>query len=645
MFSLILLLSCTGKTTDTEETYSVIADTPCDPLDSSLCGFPFPSSLYQRVDSSAVTGYRLDFPTGVLPNVNNRAADPALWNERDGFSPLTPILTHFPDVVLDGVIGHQNLEDYLAEDAKTVLWDVDSGTRIPHFVELDMRHEDDTRRALMLRPVEPIPWGHRVVVGIRGLTDTSGTIIQPSIAFADLRDSTTDSGYDLIDRQAHFDDVVFPELERARFPRAELQLAWDFVVASKEGTTQKLLHMRDDALERHQNGETSYFILESFQYTEEEDPRVAKKIYGSMRVPYYTEESEPGHLLTRDDNGMPVSLGARDIPFTLIVPHSVWNSTEPSPIMQYGHGLLGSQDEVEGEAVTTVANTYGALVLATDWSGLCARDLNAVSQMMVNDIDRFAIVPERSQQGFIEAYLALQIVQDQMVFDDSLMSAQGVSVVDPEHAVFYGNSMGAIFGLPYVAMNPEFERAVLGVPGASFSLLLPRSLNFGSFYGLLQNLYADPLEIVMWLGLIQSLWDSAEPSGYLDSISLDPLPGNVEKQVLAQAGIGDAQVHTLGAHIMMRGIGGGVIASPTRSVWGLGELENAATGSGLVEWDYGMPEPVENVPPIRYENFDVHRAVREEVQAQQQIVHFFHTGELYNFCEGPCISEDGVDLD
>ena len=645
MFSLLTLLSCTGDTKNSDETYSVIADTPCDPLDVSLCGFPYPSSHYLRVDEHSASGYRLDFPVGVLPNVNNRAADPMLWNERDGFSPLTPILTHFPNVVLDGVIGHQNLEDYLAADAKTVLWDVDSGERIPHFVELDMRHENEERRALMLRPVQPIPWGHRVVVGIRGLTDENGDLLPASPAFTDLRDSTSNSGYDLTLRQSHFDDVVFPALQDAGFEREDLQLAWDFVVASKEGTTGKLTAMRNDAQQRHENGETSYTITEEYSYTEEEDARVAKKIYGTMNVPFYTEEGGPGHLLTRDENGMPVSLGSRDIPFTLIVPHSVWNRAEPSPIMQYGHGLLGAQDEVEGGAITSVANDYGALLLATDWSGLCSKDLNAVSQMMVNEIDRFAIVPERSQQGFIEAYLALQIVQDQMVNDETLTGVEGISVVDPEHAIFYGNSMGAIFGLPYFAMNPDFERATLGVPGASFSLLLPRSLNFGSFYGLLQNLYADPLEIVMWLGLIQTLWDSAEPSGYLDSVALDPLPGNSPKQVLAQAGIGDAQVHTLGAHVMMRGIGGGLIADPTRPVWGLEELENGVVESGLVEWDYGMPEPIENVPPVRYENFDVHRAVRGEAFAQQQIVHFFETGELYNFCEGPCISEDGVELD
>ena len=644
MLSLIVLLSCGDKSRN-DETYSVISDTPCDPLDPALCGFPFPSTHYQVEDATTETGYRIAFPAGVLPTVNTRAADPRFWNERDGFSPLTPILTHFPNAVLDGVVGHQNIGDYLAEDAKTVLWDVESQERIPHFVELDMRHENDERRALILRPVTPIPWGHRVVVGIRGLTDETGSLLSASPAFMDLREDTESSGYDLSERRHHFETIVFPELENAGFERKDLQQAWDFVVASKSGTTNRLIHMRDDAEQRHLNGETTYSISEVFDYTDTEHDTIARKIYGTMRVPYYTEEPGPGFIFARDEDGMPMSLGNREIPFTLLIPHSVWNSSQSAPIMQYGHGLLGAQDEVESGAITTVANNYGALLLATDWSGLCSKDLNAVSQMMVNEIDNFAIVPERSQQGFVEAYLALQIVQDQLIHDEVVVGPAEVSLVDPTEAIFYGNSMGAIFGLPYVAMNPEIERAALGVPGASFSLLLPRSLNFGSFYGLLQNLYADPLDIVLWLGLIQTVWDSGEPSGYLDSISQEPLAGNPPKQVLAQAGIGDAQVHTLGAHVLMRGIGGGLLAEPTREVWGLSELDDGVVGSGLMEWDFGMPEPVENIPPIRYENFDVHRSVREEPLAQQQIVHFFATGELLNFCDGPCVSERGVDLD
>ena len=643
LWTLILsigLSGCGGK--EPVDNPSVFINSPCESLNESLCAFPYPSSFFQRQDTTSPTGYRLAFPNGVLPTINTRAADPQFWNERDGFSPLTPVLTHFQDVSLEGVVGHQNLADYLADDVKTVLWDVESGERIPHFVELDMRHEDDQRRAFTIRPVRPIPWGHRVVVGIRNLETLDGDKMQPSPTFADLRDQTTDSDYDLTDRQIHFDTLIFPELERTGFQRGELQLAWDFVVSSKEGTTGKLIQMRDDALSHFDNQETDYNIVFDQQYDLQENPYIARHIEGTLNIPYYTELPEPGQVLSRDVNNLPMFMGMRERPFTLLIPHSVYEDTEPAPIIQYGHGLLGSQEEVLDEAITSVAHEMGAILLATDWAGLCSEDLNYVSTMLVNDLDRFAMVPERSQQGFIDALMALNIVQRDIAQSALFQRTDGSRLINSEQVYFYGNSMGSIFGLPYVAMNPQIDRAVLGVAGSTFSLLLPRSLNFGTFYGLLQNLYPDQLETALWLGLLQTLWDSGEASGYLDSVSIDPLSSNDAKSLLVQTGIGDAQVHTLGAHILMRGVAGGLIANPNREVWGLDVLTDGQIGTGMVEWDYGMTEPAENVPPIRQQNIDVHRSVREEEPAKQQLIHFLETGELVNFCDGPCISENGL---
>ena len=151
-------------------------------------------------------------------------------------------------------------------------------------------------------------------------------------------------------------------------------------------------------------------------------------------------------------------------------------------------------------------------------------------------------------------------------------------------------------------------------------------------------MYPDYMDISLWLGLMQTLWDSAEPSGYLDSINLDPLPGNTPKEVLVQVAIGDSQVSTLGAHMLMRGVGGGLIADPTRDIWGLDELADGAAGSGLVEWDYGLEEPFVSIPPNK--DTDPHGRTRKEFESQEQLHHFLSTGELVNFCDGPCVNLD-----
>jgi hypothetical protein len=51
---------------------------------------------------------------------------------------------------------------------------------------------------------------------------------------------------------------------------------------------------------------------------------------------------------------------------------------------------------------------------------------------------------------------------------------------------------------------------------------------------------------------MQMLWDRAEPSGFMRSISELPLPNTAPHEVLLQYGLGDAQVSWLGAQAIAR---------------------------------------------------------------------------------------------
>ena len=130
----------------------------------------------------------MDFRIGSLPeNANGHVPDPWLWNEKDGFSTLTPIMTFFPNLSTSGLLGHNQLGDYVSDTVTTVIVDVSTGERVPHFAELDMSHDLESRRALRLYPVEPLKWSSRYVVGIRNLLDNDGVLVQPSEAFASLQ--------------------------------------------------------------------------------------------------------------------------------------------------------------------------------------------------------------------------------------------------------------------------------------------------------------------------------------------------------------------------------------------------------------------------------------------------------------------------
>jgi hypothetical protein len=634
MFSLLLMAACSDGPADVTD-WGARGD--CDPIAPTLCGLPFPSTFYMAEDSDSPTGWRIQLGPETLPeNANDRQPSPALWNERDGWSVLGAMLAHFPDASLDGTVGHDDIGASIADGSLTVILDTETGERMPHFVELDMSQDDDDRRAFMIVPAAPLKYGHRYVIGIRSLTALDGGAVSPSAGFAALRDGTLTEDGDIERRRTYYDDSVFPTLEADGWSRGELLLAWDMVTGSKEGITGKAVWMRDDALDRIGPDGPSYTIT-SVQ-TEDLNEWTARRIYGEMTVPLYTEDDERGTLLTRGDDGMPYYNGETTVPFTVIVPNSVWSSAQPAAILQYGHGLLGSQGEVQSSYLARLADDNGYVIIAVDWTGMKNEDFEAIVTMMVDDIDRFSIIPERSQQGFVEKLAAMRMISGALAQDDALLaphpdSGDPTVIIDPERRYYYGNSQGGILGGAYVALSPDIERAVLGVSGTPYNILLHRSNDFTAYFLILQTMYPDPLEAAMWIGYMQTVWDPAEASGYARAMNTEPLAGMSAKQVLLQAAIGDTQVSTLGAQIQARAYGAALIRPAVRPVWGLEEVDGPHIGSALVEWDYGLKEPFENVPPP---GDDPHNRPRNDEAGMAQLAHFLATGEVINYCDGIC---------
>lgn len=651
MHLLIALLACTDTPTDAGTTTVPTSGTfsDCDPIAPTLCGLPFPSTFHMRPDAETPSGWRVALGPTTLPiNSNGQQPDPAFWNERDGWSPMTPMYAHFPGMVLDGLAGHQTIDRSLEDDSPTVLVDLATGERVAHWAELDMSQDDDDRRLLIIHPAAPLSWSGRYVVGLRRLVDAEGETLPASPAFAALRDGSSsaalDNRWDVEGRRELYDQTIFPALEQQGWDRSEVQLAWDFVVSSKEGTTQKAVWMRDDALSRIGDGPA--YTITSAEDVRAEKGDTAWRIKGTMTVPRYTDEDGPGATLSRGSTmlygqAMPEAVGETTVPFTIIVPMTAVEDPRPLPLVQYGHGLLGGQGEVEGSYLAEMANTYGWILFAVDWTGMKGEDVSAISLMLVNEIDQFAMIPERSQQGFVEFLAAMRLMSGPMTQEPALSFAHPktgelVNVIDPTRRFYYGNSQGAILGGAYVALSQDIERAVLGVGGSPYAKLLHRSADFTTFFIIFQTMYPDPAHVTLWLGLMQALWDSGETSGYATVTTADPLPDTPAKDVLLQVAIGDVQVTTLGAHMHARALGASLIDPVAREVWGLGSQEAVSSGSALVEWDYGLTEPIENVPPT---GEDPHEWPRRELAGQQQIAWFFETGEIANFCDGVCSGE------
>ncbi|MBV1858649.1 MAG: hypothetical protein KUG77_09585, partial [Nannocystaceae bacterium] len=220
----------------------------CDPLVPAYCGYPFPNNVFTVADAGAPSGRRLALSRAAMPPTNDGfQGEPDAFNDRDGFSPAGTILAHIAGATATGLVGPLNIGDSLGDSSPTVLLDATTGQRVAHFAELDI-HAPPGEASLMIQPAVALDYTHRYIVGVRGLLDDAGTAAAASEAFVALRDGVTSDDETVESRRPLYIDI-FAQLQDAGVLRDELQLAWDFTVASREDTSGRVLAMRDSALE------------------------------------------------------------------------------------------------------------------------------------------------------------------------------------------------------------------------------------------------------------------------------------------------------------------------------------------------------------------------------------------------------------
>ena len=207
-------------------------------------------------------------------------------NEKDGFSPLTPLITHFEYATQRGWSRIRTSRGTSMRTAKTLVIDLETGERVPHFAEVDASTDADYARMLMIHPVVPLTHGGRYVVGIQGCGRYGGCAREPSEAFTELRDGVTSDDPRVESRRELYDSLIFPALTAQGVERGDVQLAWDFVVASQENITGKALWMRQDLYERIE-AEGQEYVIDEVQ--NEPNETTARRVKGRLTVPLYTD--------------------------------------------------------------------------------------------------------------------------------------------------------------------------------------------------------------------------------------------------------------------------------------------------------------------------------------------------------------------
>ncbi|MFI9624157.1 hypothetical protein [Streptomyces sp. NPDC052042] len=621
----------------------------CDPLVPAECLLPFPNDWYTRADPGTDTGRRVAFDSAELPRATaGLPIDPTAWNRSDGFSSGSALIAHVPglDLAATGAAPITDIGRSLAPDAPVVLLDTRTGERWPYWAESDAGATDPARQALLIRPARNFRDGHHYAVALRRLKDSAGRTIPAAAPFATVAGRPLPGGHPLHARQQGL-RPAFKALRKAGVRSEDLYLAWDFTVASARGLTGDLFAIRDDAFRRLGDRAPAFTVSGVTDFTPAQDSRIAREVTGRITVPGYLNVpgGPPGSVLNRGRDGTPRRLpsSTQVAEFRCEIPRSAFHA--PSRPALYGHGLLGRRSEVGAGNVKAMAAEGGFTFCATDWIGMAEEDIPVVLGALT-DPNLFPAIPERTEQGMLNAlFLARALIHpDGLTADAAFRDGAGRPLVDIRRGVAYdGNSQGGILGGALVAASPDIRRAVLGVTGMNYGLLLERSVDFAPFQQVLDVSYPDRLRQQIVLQLFQMVWDRGETNGYANQLT-------DHHQVLLHIAYGDHQVANAAADVEARTIGARLLTpalaagrSPdTVPYWGIRTVSRGQLpyqGSAMTVWDSGTPSPpVTNTPPAgpRY-GHDPHSDPRNSSAARRQKATFLTTGRVINVCGGiPC---------
>lgn len=641
------------------------ATAACDPADRSHCLYPWPSNAYAKQDASTDTGLRLALKRSQMPrNTGGTPIDPTELNRNDGFSPGTAIVTRVPGLDTPRAFrrtGAVPITDMArAFDRRQPVVLINTRTHRRHLIWSELDANPARRRdvTLIIRPGRNLEEGTRYVVALRHLRNAQGRTLRAPRAFRRERDAK---------RPSRRYRRIFKDLRAAKVPRGSLYRAWDFTVASERSLSERMLSIRDDAFA--QLGDTDladlrpdgrspeFAVTEVTDYTVEQDANIARQVRGTVTVPCYL-----------DQPGCPPGSGFRYASRTDTFPQRIPGNTlaaefvcniprvaleRPARPGIYGHGLLGSPNEINQLQLKSLSQEHGFVFCGTPWKGMASEDVPHIAGLL-SDMSRFATVPDRMQQGILDAlYLGRTMVRpDGLSSHPAFQSATGQPVLDtaPGRLYYDGNSQGGIVGGALTAVAVDHDRAVLGVPGMNFSTLLRRSVDFNTYAQILYKAYPDELERPLLLSLIQLAWDRGEGNGYANHMTTDPLLNTPRHRVLMHVALGDHQVANVAADVEARTIGAATLPEPVGAgrfpdVEPLYDIPRIRSfpydGSAIVYWDSGTPTPpTTNVPPTS--GTDPHETPRNDVQARIQKSAFLQVGgKVVDVCGGaPCTAVD-----
>ncbi|MGH9028673.1 MAG: hypothetical protein ACRDV4_03555, partial [Acidimicrobiales bacterium] len=390
----------------------------CDPLDPSQCMLPFPNDYYTVARTRSVTGRQIFFPPGALPTATGVSTPPDVspWEQNDGFSPGSAILTHVQGISLSasGVATISDMGRSLDARSPVVLLDATTGKRWPTWTELDVNDTDPDTQLLMVHPARNLAEGNRYIVALRNLKTASGQSIPPPAAFgaAVLGDSYP-PGYTPLSSAyaAHLKGVV-QELTAKGVSTSGLYLAWDFTVDSRQNLTSPELDMRNEVFSRLGSRVPAFKVTKVVKDPPAK-PSLAREITGTFDVPSFLTAAAgtPGGELDTAPDGTPEESGLTEVAgFDCEIPKKAIASHR-AHVGIYGHGLFNSSTEVYASAVPQFSNAYDYAFCGTDWYGLTSSTL-ALAATVISNVAEFPSLIASLMQSLLDAEVLGRLMDD-----------------------------------------------------------------------------------------------------------------------------------------------------------------------------------------------------------------------------------------
>ncbi len=614
----------------------------CHPLSSDTkngCLLPFPSSYYLVKDDKTDTGYRIAFPDK-LPISQNESGNipvkPELFNYRDGFSPITPILVLF-DKRVDPktLISSKNIEKSLDKSSPIQLIEFQTHRRLPLFAEVDANASDKEKQVLIIRPMLRLkPNTRYAVVILKKVKAIDGSDLSAPDAYTRLAaqqppQTAAEAAF------APLLEETLDETKKAGLDPKDILLTWDFRTASDTHIFKRMLYMREKLFKTTGEDGPQYKINKILNFTEKERKSLVRIIRGTMEVPSFLSRDDSEGVLLFDEKGMPKLRGIGKFAFQINIPRCLLKKKGPVPILVYGHGLFGNKSNSESGGNRRILNPHCMVEVATDWIGLSSRDIGIVGQDVQN-FNRLVHLTDRLQQAHLN-FIALARMALKRLPKEEQLKLNGKNLIDGKEIYYLGISNGGIQGGTLMALSPDILRGTLNVGGAAWALLMSRSANFQPLAVIMKVYYPNPVDRQLLIALLQSYFDYIDPITYAPYLLKKPETFKVPpKKILIQEGLGDAQVPNLATRLWARTLGLDGIAPMIEKVLGVTEKKAPFDGSGYAQYGPYYPPipPDKNIPPKRNRT---HTAVQLYKTAIMQSYDFLKKdGKITQHCSGIC---------